>query len=71
MRGNPGRGALVGLCFGVAAVALLILLPSAIAGDWYEITDPLVVMGLPMVAVGTGLGALVGVRGRPAGKSGG
>ena len=64
MRGNPGRGALVGLCFGVAAVALVILLPPAIQNDWYQINDPLVYMGLPMVLIATCLGALVGVRGR-------
>ena len=64
MRGNPGRGALVGLCFGVAAVALVILLPPAIQSDWYEITDPLVVMGIPMVVLGTAIGAIVGIRGR-------
>ena len=64
MRGNPGRGALVGFCLGVAAVALLILLPSAIQNDWYEIADPLVVMGIPMVIVGTALGALIGIRRR-------
>ena len=63
MRGNPGRGALIGLCFSVAAVALVILLPSAVQSDWYEITDPLVVMGIPMVVVGTALGALIGTRG--------
>jgi hypothetical protein len=55
---------LAGLCCGVAAVALVILLPSAIQDDWYEITDALVVMGIPMVVVGTALGALLGIRGR-------
>ena len=64
MRGNRGRGALAGLCFGVAAAVLVILLPAAIQNDWYEITDPLVVMGIPMVVVGTALGALIGIRGR-------
>jgi drug/metabolite transporter (DMT)-like permease len=64
VRGNPGRGALAGLCFGVAGVALVILLPPAVQNDWYEIADPLVYMGLPMVLIATCLGAVVGVRGR-------
>ena len=55
---------MAGLCFGVAAAALVILLPSAIQNDWYEIIDPLVVMGIPLVIVGTALGALIGIRGR-------
>lgn len=45
-------------------MALVILLPSAIQSDWYEISDSLVVMGIPMVVLGTVMGALVGVRGR-------
>ena len=39
-------------------------MPSAIANDWYEVTDPLVFMGIPTVVVGTSVGALVGTRRR-------
>jgi hypothetical protein len=65
MRGRAGPGALIGLVVGVALVAMVIWLPAALAGDFYEITDPLVFMGLPMVVVSVAVGALIGVPAAP------
>lgn len=65
MRGRPGPGAAIGLAVGIALVALVIWLPAAMWGDFYEITDPLVFMGLPMMIVGTAVGALALIRGHP------
>ncbi|NNM46097.1 hypothetical protein [Knoellia koreensis] len=64
MRGGPERGALIGLAVGAVLVVLLILLPAALQGDFYEITDPLVVMGIPLLVLGAAVGALVGGRRR-------
>ena len=61
MRGRPGPGALIGLAIGAAVVALLIWLPRALSGDYYEIGDPLVVMGIPIIVVSVAIGALIGV----------
>ena len=61
MRGRPGPGALIGLAIGAALVALLIWLPRALSGDYYEIGDPLVVMGIPIIVVSVAIGALIGV----------
>ena len=66
MRGRPGPGAAIGLAVGIALVALVIWLPAAMRGDFYGITDPLVYMGLPMMIVGTAVGALIGVPSPPA-----
>lgn len=51
---------MIGLAVGAVLVAGVIWLPAAIRGDYYEITDPLVYMGLPMMVVGVTIGALVG-----------
>lgn len=61
MRERPGRGAVIGLVVGTLLVAALIWLPAAMAGDFYEFTDPLIFMGLPIVTVCVAAGSLVGV----------
>lgn len=60
MGSRVGRGALIGLAAGAVLVGLLVLLPAVLQGDFYEITDPLVVMGLPILLVATAVGAVVG-----------
>ena len=65
MRGRPGRGALTGLAVGALLVAAVIWLPAALAGDFYEFTDPLIFMGLPIITICVAAGALVGVSGAP------
>lgn len=64
MRGRPGRGAVIGLVVGAVLVAALIWLPAALSGDFYEFTDPLVFMGLPMITICVAAGALIGVAAR-------
>ena len=61
MRGRPGPGALIGLVVGVVLAAVLLWLPRALAGDFYEFSDPLIFMGLPMIVISAAVGALVGV----------
>lgn len=61
MRGRPGPGALIGLTVGVALVAMVLWLPRALDGDFYEFSDPLIFMGLPMIIISTAVGALIGV----------
>lgn len=61
MRGRPGPGALIGLLVGVVVVAVVLWLPRALAGDFYEFSDPLIYMGLPMIVISASVGALVGV----------
>ena len=56
---------MIGLAVGAALVALVIWLPAAVRGDFYEISDPLVYMGLPMLVVGAAVGALIGVPAAP------
>jgi hypothetical protein len=51
----------IGLAVGAALVVVLIWLPAAISGDYYEITDPLVFMGMPIVVVSGAIGALIAV----------
>ena len=65
MRGRPGRGTVIGLVVGALLVAVLIWLPAALSGDFYEFTDPLIFMGLPIVTICVAAGALVGVSGAP------
>ncbi|SDP35655.1 hypothetical protein SAMN04489867_2176 [Pedococcus dokdonensis] len=60
-----GSGALVkclvgGFALGVVAAALLVLLPAVISGDWYEWSDSAIYLGLPLLALGTLGGALLG-----------
>jgi hypothetical protein len=70
MRGRPGRGAVIGLVIGALLVAVLIWLPAALSGDFYEFTDPLIFMGLPIITVCVAAGALVGVSGAPVSADG-
>ena len=65
MRGRPGRGAVIGLGVGAVIVAAIIWLPAALSGDFYEFTDPLVFMGLPIIIICVAAGALIGVAGSP------
>jgi hypothetical protein len=65
MRGRAGPGALIGLVVGLVLVAVVLWLPSALAGDFYEFTDPLVFMGLPMIVISVAVGALIGVPAAP------
>jgi hypothetical protein len=51
----------IGLAVGAALVVVLIWLPAAISGDYYEITDPLVFMGMPIVVFSVAIDALIGV----------
>lgn len=62
MRRGPVRGALIGLAVGALLVVLIVVLPAALQGDFYEITDPLVVMGIPLLVLGAAVGAVVGGR---------
>lgn len=57
---HPGLGALIGLDVGAALAGWVILLPSLRDGDFYEITDPLIILGLPLLIVGSAVGAIVG-----------
>lgn len=61
MRGEPRRAALVGLGVGALLVAALLWLPRAVLGDFYEFSDPLVYLGLPIVIVCVAAGALFGL----------
>ncbi len=64
MKSRPALGALIGLAAGITLVGLLIVLPAALQGSYYEITDPLVIMGVPLLVIGASIGALVGALGR-------
>ena len=57
---------LFGVAAGVVLTAALVLLPAVMTGDFYEITDPLVFMGTPIVMVCGAIGALVGAVTSPA-----
>ena len=70
MRGRAGPGALIGLAVGVVLVAVVLWLPAALTGDFYEFTDPLVYMGLPMIVISVAVGALIGVPAAPVVASG-
>ncbi len=65
MRGRPGPGALIGLVIGVVLVGVVLWLPAALAGDFYEFSDPLIFMGLPMITISAAVGALIGVPVEP------
>lgn len=61
MRGRVGLGATIGVSVGLALVGLLILLPRARLGSFYEVGDPLMVMGVPLLVVGLAVGAVLGM----------
>lgn len=71
MRGSPARGALIGAALGMLITAALILLPAALQGDFYEIGDPLLVMGMPIIVLSTIVGAVVVPTPRGAGAGAG
>jgi hypothetical protein len=54
------RGAGRGGTLGAVLASLLILVPAVSRLDAYEISDPLIFMGLPLLAIATAVGALVG-----------
>ena len=56
----PGLGAVIGSCVGLVLIGLLILLPRARQNSFYEVSDALLVMGIPLLILGTAVGALVG-----------
>jgi hypothetical protein len=58
--GRAGLGAVIGLWVGLALIGLLILLPRARQGSFYEVGDPLIVMGVPLLVTGTAVGAMLG-----------
>lgn len=60
VRARPGLGAVIGLWAGLALIGLLILLPSARQGSFYEVGDSLLVMGVPLMVVSAAVGAMVG-----------
>ncbi|MDF8263568.1 hypothetical protein [Luteipulveratus flavus] len=68
MRSAPVRGAVIGLAVGCGLIGLLILLPCAIQGDFYEVIDALVAMGIPLVLISVVTGALLGSRPRGHGQ---
>lgn len=41
-------------------VGLLIVLPMALQGSFYEASDPLIIMGVPLLVIGAAVGAIVG-----------
>ena len=61
VRGRAGFGAAIGLWVGLALIGLLILLPRAREGSFYEVGDPLIVMGVPLLVIGTAVGAMLGL----------
>lgn len=60
MGGRTRVRAAVGLWLGLALIAWLILLPRARHGLFYEVGDPLIVMGAPMLLLGVAIGASAG-----------
>lgn len=57
---HPALGALIGLDVGAALAGWLFLLPRLLDGDFYEVTDTLIFGGLPLLIVGSAIGAIVG-----------
>lgn len=51
---------LAGLALGVGLAAILVLLPAASSGDWYEWIDSAIFLGLPVIALCTLGGILLG-----------
>ena len=61
MRGQPGRGAFIGLFLGAVAAALVILLPAAMKGlSYLDVLDPLLYIGAPIVVLSACGGAMLG-----------
>jgi hypothetical protein len=54
----------VGIAAGCLLIGLLILLPRWLQGDFYEVEDALLAMGIPLVALGAAVGYLIGARRR-------
>ena len=72
MLGRRAEGAWIGGTLGALLISLLILGPAAFRLDAYEISDPLVYMGLPLLAIATVVGTFVGaLLGAPRRRSSG
>lgn len=71
MRGGRARGLLIGAALGMLVTGALILLPAALQGDFYEIGDALLVMGVPIIVLSAIVGAVVvaSPRGSGAGRA--
>ncbi|NYG55720.1 hypothetical protein [Nocardioides perillae] len=60
MAERVGVGAVLGLWSGIALVFVVVLLPRIQDGDFYEVGDPLVHLGLPALLVASLAGAAAG-----------
>jgi len=58
--GRRAEGAAIGATVGAVLISALILGPAAVRLDAYEISDPLVYMGLPLLALATAAGTFTG-----------
>ena len=58
--GRRAEGAAIGATVGAVLISALILGPAAVRLDAYELSDPLVYMGLPLLAVATAGGTFAG-----------
>ena len=64
MSARPVRGALLGAVIAALLVVTLVLGPAVVTGDFYEVTDPLVFAGLPLVLLGASVGLALGAATR-------
>lgn len=65
MRGQPGRGAVIGFFLGALTAALVVLLPAAMNGLTYaDVLDPLLYIGVPIVVLSACGGAMLGAPAR-------
>jgi len=60
----------IGLVVGAVLVAVVIWLPAALTGDFYEVTDLLIFAGLPMITIRVAVGALIGLPAAPVSGAG-
>lgn len=60
MADRVGVGAVLGLWSGIVLVFVVVLLPRLQDGDFYEVGDPLVYLGLLALLAGSLVGAVAG-----------